>query len=284
MKYDCKYQSGARSFEPDFGRVINATDGGFERGYAQGRTEGEAAANAEAAAANAAILSDCNAILPEKGVSTADSLEQVPQKIGEIKVEPIWISYMTSISGCFGNNANFPADTDLVIELPNFKGSLTETFQETPNIRSVTLIYRGETQQAWMHASFRWNYAVRKIDLSEFNITITNGYNTFMLAQALEEIIGELAFTPGVNPNTGDMFFGCYALKEIRFKKETIAYGIWFGSCDKLSDESIQSIIDGLADLTGATAQTMTLHTTVGAKLTEAQKENIAAKNWTLVY
>lgn len=51
-----------------------------------------------------------------------------------------------------------------------------------------------------------------------------------------------------------------------------------------LSDESVRGIIDCLKDLTGATAQTLTFHKDVGAKLTDAQKATITAKNWTLVY
>ena len=56
------------------------------------------------------------------------------------------------------------------------------------------------------------------------------------------------------------------------------------GASNLLYDETIQSIIDGLADLTGQTAQTLTLHADVGAKLTQAQKDAVSAKNWTLVY
>lgn len=51
-----------------------------------------------------------------------------------------------------------------------------------------------------------------------------------------------------------------------------------------LSAESIQCVIDCLKDLTGATAQTLTFHKDVGAKLTDTQKATITAKNWTLVY
>lgn len=54
--------------------------------------------------------------------------------------------------------------------------------------------------------------------------------------------------------------------------------------CSKLTDASVQSVIDNLADLTGQTTQTLTFHATVGGKLTDAQKATIAAKNWTLVY
>ena len=76
----------------------------------------------------------------------------------------------------------------------------------------------------------------------------------------------------------------CDSLEEIRFAPNSIKVDIRIDYCGKLSDASIQSIVDGLADLTGQTAQTLTLHADVGAKLTEAQKATITAKNWTLVY
>lgn len=49
-----------------------------------------------------------------------------------------------------------------------------------------------------------------------------------------------------------------------------------------LTSDSVQSIIDHLKDLTGQTAQKLTLHSTVTNNLTEAQLETIWAKNWTV--
>ena len=79
------------------------------------------------------------------------------------------------------------------------------------------------------------------------------------------------------------MFSGCGNLKEVRFEG-VIGKSIATSHSPSLSSESVQSIIDHLKDLTGATAQTLTLHATVGAKLTQAQKDAVSAKNWTLVY
>lgn len=62
-----------------------------------------------------------------------------------------------------------------------------------------------------------------------------------------------------------------------------IGTNIWFNGQNLLDDETIQSIIDALVDLTGATAQTLTLHATTRAKLTSAQVEAIQAKNWNLI-
>ena len=64
----------------------------------------------------------------------------------------------------------------------------------------------------------------------------------------------------------------------------TFKESISFITNSALSDASIQNIINCLADLTGGTAQTLTLHANAGAKLTDEQKATITAKNWTLVY
>ena len=64
----------------------------------------------------------------------------------------------------------------------------------------------------------------------------------------------------------------------------TIGKSLDFVNSHSLSTESVQSIIDHLKDLTGQTAQTLTLHVSVGGRLTAEQKAAITAKNWTLVY
>lgn len=78
-------------------------------------------------------------------------------------------------------------------------------------------------------------------------------------------------------------FGGLGSLEEIRFEG-TIGVSLLINNSPLLSNDSVQSIIDHLKDLTGATAQTLTFHNDVGNKLTQAQKDAISAKNWTLVY
>lgn len=79
------------------------------------------------------------------------------------------------------------------------------------------------------------------------------------------------------------MFNNCNALEDITIGG-SIEISLSFAQSSLLTDESVQSIIDHLADLTGATTQTLTFHATVGAKLTDEQKATIASKNWTLAY
>lgn len=77
---------------------------------------------------------------------------------------------------------------------------------------------------------------------------------------------------------------GCGKLQDVSFVPNTIKISINFSPSPLLTKESIQSIIDGLADLTDSDTQTLTLRATVGAKLTDEQKATITAKNWTLAY
>ena len=74
-------------------------------------------------------------------------------------------------------------------------------------------------------------------------------------------------------------FNQCTALVNIRFDGE-IGENISFFPCGKLSDESVDDIIDHLADLTGETARTITWHSSVFDKLTEEQMTKMINKNW----
>jgi len=77
------------------------------------------------------------------------------------------------------------------------------------------------------------------------------------------------------------MFNGCSSLRNITMIG-IINKGVSFANSSKLTNASVQSIIDALADLTGTTAQTLTLHSTVVDSMTEAQADTIYRKNWTL--
>ena len=98
----------------------------------------------------------------------------------------------------------------------------------------------------------------------------------FMFSGSFIETIEEPLDFSKVNDTTSA--FACDHLREIRFVSGTIKISINFSRCSKLSAQSIQSIIDGLATIT--TAQTLTLNSAI--VLTDAQKSSITAKGWTL--
>lgn len=81
--------------------------------------------------------------------------------------------------------------------------------------------------------------------------------------------------------NVTNMFLGCSNLKNITFVENSIKINFNLGSSSLLSDESIQSLINGLA--TVETTQNLTIHNDVATKLTDEQKATISSKNWNIV-
>lgn len=81
--------------------------------------------------------------------------------------------------------------------------------------------------------------------------------------------------------NVLSLFMRAENLREIRFVSGSIHGNIAFADTAVLSADSVQSIVDGLADLTGGDTKTLTLHKSI--VLTDDQKATISSKNWTLV-
>ena len=105
--------------------------------------------------------------------------------------------------------------------------------------------------------------------------------SAFNGCKMLREITHPFDFTSCTSAS--EMFRSCNALEEVRFVAGTIKVKLgYFDHCGVLSDASIQSWVDGLADLTGQTSVTQTLHANVKARMTETQIATVTAKNWTI--
>lgn len=118
------------------------------------------------------------------------------------------------------------------------------------------------------------------IDMSQ----TTNCNNMFNQLLALEIIDGKPIDFTNVPNNINTPFRRLEALKEVRFVPNSIQNNLSMSYSSVLSNETIESIIAGLADLTGKDTKTVTFTAKIGGKLTDAQREAIAAKNWTLTY
>lgn len=237
---------------------------GWDAGYARGYDEGYAKGKADVEASNALILTDINTALTDKGAETAENLQDVPQRIDSIeagggvddlplgycKVDPSWTNFAYFCAGGkygLGENLKYSDTANGV----NFSYMFQEWNTGAHIVPSLD-VRKGQT----FTAMFAWSYGI--VEIGEMDISNATVVNS--------------------------MFNYCNNLERVSFVKGCIKISIGFAHSSKLDDVSIQSIIDGLADLTGKTAQTLTLHATVGAKLTDEQKATISAKNWTLAY
>lgn len=131
-----------------------------------------------------------------------------------------------------------------------------------------------------LYSLFMWAWIGRLGVIDCTGITPGNGLQT-AFGYGKIRTIDKLIVTPNVLFTNA--FINNSELTNITFEG-IIGNAISFQWQNKLSDASVQSVIDHLQDLTGADSKTVTFHGTVGARLTEEQKAVITAKNWTLVY
>lgn len=121
---------------------------------------------------------------------------------------------------------------------------------------------------------------IKEVEIIGNTSNVTNWLGAFNFRKTLEKITGDLDFSGSTNfTNT---FNQCISLKEIRIKPNTIKKSISFNGSAYLTLETLQSIIDGLVDMTGADSQVLKLHTNAKAKLTPVQIAIATNKNWTL--
>lgn len=189
--------------------------------------------------------------------------------------------YITGYTNLF-SGSQFPQNTELEFTLNS--GHTTELsglFSGAKGLKSIKLI-GGDEKVCSCTGIFGSLNDTEIIDISELKIKIGGGINFFLNDHKLKTVIGEIDFS--YLTSTVNFFINCSGLENVRFKEKTLSVSLSLSHSEKLTAESIQSIIDGLADLTGGTAQTLTVHATVGAKITDEQKAAISAKNWTLTY
>lgn len=177
------------------------------------------------------------------------------------------------------------ADLDIAdVEIPKYCQSLYRSFSGTyavrPKYKTVIVSKPDDSEYPVtdLHEMFYYNTTTRELYLNIDTSKVTNFSNILQLNYTnINHIYGEIDCSSSGQSING---FNGNNLVTITFKAETIKSSIAFSVASKLSDESIQSIIDGIAQVT--TAQTITFHAAVKAKLTEEQIATINEKGWTL--
>lgn len=167
-----------------------------------------------------------------------------------------------------------PSVDEITVNAPNLTEAYS-TFWQSWGVKKIILNLSDKCQKLTM--TFTYARDVNEIVLNFPTQNIIGYVQTFYLCGALERIVGVLDFSSTTNVNS--MFNNCSNLKEVTFAPNTLSLSISLAQSSKLTSESLQSIIDGLATVT--TAQTLTLHSAI--VLTDEQKATINAKGWTLV-
>lgn len=194
----------------------------------------------------------------------------------------ILITNLKRLDGIF-RQAKFEKPMDIVLRPVALYGAnvnMSSFCEGTANVKTVKIEYDSGELTWILGNAFKSCMVLTTVDLGEKIKLSSSNASAFSYAEMLEEIKTELDCTSAANVSF--MFNRCFKLREVRFTPKSVLLSISFIDSSLLSAESIQSIIDGLADLTGVTAQTLTFHTDVKDKLTQEQLTTITNKNWTL--
>ena len=241
----------------------------------------------ESAARLAALRDKADAVTGESSATLAGAVDALIAGFGSGGgTGENWLDYVSGMQSMFGGAA-LPEIVDITVgsKAPSFTGGASYAFINTTGVKQLKWDIGCNTTGFSMDSCFR-NCSAEILELPFLETTpITTFNRCFQEMSNLREI--RTPINASGNPSFNYCFntYGCAAnIELVMFVPGTIMASISFGYCGKLNDTSIQSIVDGLADLTGGTAQTLTLNATVGAKLTDAQKTAISAKNWTVTY
>ena len=204
------------------------------------------------------------------------------QNAGGGESVPNYLYYGTRFDSTFVG-AVFPENFEFVLRVQRLSAvnSLNGTFNNCSNLKSIKLINENPNdlvlnmQNTFAIASGN-SPTLEIIDITGFNRKFSTCLNTFRYQKKLKSVFGKIDLSACIS--TANMFQNCEALEDVEFESETIKLSISFAQSSKLSANSIQSIIDGLATVT--TAQTITFHGSI--VLTDTQKATISSKGWTL--
>lgn len=294
MIIDAELEISEQVIEADFSVTIESGSGDYDEGYADGYEEGKTDTEVRAIA-----LVNEGLTLSDLAVAEVNSLEEIPEKVDEAylygteegyesgkkaQYDAFWDAYQQN-----GNRTNYnfafggAGWTDETFKpkypiAPVGNAATENTFyaSEITNIPDGVLDF---SQVTYCYMTFRLSKLITSPPLDLSNCTEGTSW-LFGQCANLKEI---KTVTVSEQVTYSNFVFSCAALEKITFAG-TIGQALNFQWSPLLTNESVQSIIDHLKDLTGATAQTLTFHATVGANLTDEQKAAISAKNWTLAY
>ena len=185
-----------------------------------------------------------------------------------------WVfRYMTQPNGLF-YKAAFPEGSSLRVSLPNCSSLLTEMFRLATGLHTLEL----QLPDVLSKANYMFYSCSLRVLRLPNGLRVSDFVNFANRCEQLEEVWGNLDLTES---SSNDGCFGsCNLLREVRFVPNSIRKSISFKQSGQLSEASVASILAGLA--TVETTQTLTLHDTVKATLTNAQIAALEAKNWQL--
>lgn len=204
-------------------------------------------------------------------------------------------SKCTTFYQCFYNNKAIKilnANNWDVSNITNFRGM----FQNCDNIESIDCKGWDISNASTLYAMFWYCRMLKHIDVSNWDTRNVNDFNAvFRGCDALQKI--DLTRWDASNTTSAGNYgmfnqsgvisiIGDYTIDDVVQNNISCLNGLTVsfntGNPTNINRASLRALINGLADLTGQTAQTLTIGNTNIAKLTEEDIAIATSKNWTI--
>ena len=204
----------------------------------------------------------------------------------KVEVENIF-DYVSSLDSTFCNAESIDdAHKDIVVRFGKHTTTPPKSFYMAfaySDFRSVTIIHEGVNASSGISGDTMFRSCkAERIDISGMtHIPIQTFSYFFAYTTNLKEIVGEIDFSFASGSKAlQSTFINAPSLEEVRFKPESLRFSVSFTQSYLLSDDSINSIIEGLADVTGNSQLTVSFPSSIVKKLTQEQLDIISSKNW----
>lgn len=262
MKLDLKFTENNKEFKLDFGQIQDLSDGGYERGYAAGYAEGNAEGYKKG---------HTEGLEDGKQKEWSDFWD-ILQEHGERK------NWYLAFTAAEWTPDNFRPKYDIRPKVATYMFNLNKmNIDLAAHLDSLGV--KLDFSRCTEGGSIFQNCKFTRVGVCDFT-ALNNVNNIFAWCYDLVTI-DELILKDDGSQTLGQPFWHCVALENIKISGKA-GKDFEIKNSPRLTDKSIQSVIDALADLTGKTSAKLTFHPTVKAKLTEEQLATIESKNWTL--
>lgn len=250
------------------------------------------------------------------------NMENLPAAIGSIKsaseVPKVKVSSFTVTNNCINEEGRWEGDT--LIDT-SYVTSLSNIFDSCDLLKELDVSGWDVSNVTQMESTFRFCTSLKYIDVSNWDTSKVKSFTSMFSWSKNMDVKGLENFDTSSAITVNQMFVGGLATKVVDFtnwdfsnvtsasnfadgwKATSIVGGrtiedvisndvkvfknlkvstryLWY--TDNIDRASLRAIINGLADLTGQTTQTLTIGAPLLAKLTEEDIAIAVNKNWTL--
>ena len=210
-------------------------------------------------------------------MSIAEKLTTLSENMPKVFEAGInWIcSYAYQVAELFYKVA-FPEGCALDLALPRIDPNLQSMFRTVTGLRQLRL--RLPLEKVYNGSYFAYYCTSIVTLILPEGIRFSSFANFANRCSSLERVEGALDLSESTSNE--NCFNSCPMLQEVRFVPGSIYASLHFRNSDKLSPETVASILAGLADVNDRETQSLTLHATIREQLTPEQLAAVAAKNW----